>query len=317
MRDPPSASPVLPQEICDEIIDFAKDCSETMKLCTRVCRNWLPRARANLFYDFTFPPENQQEQLNDCNPDTIVEEIMLSIDNMNASPLTPSLFSLVRRLTINIEWMAWLLQVVPALSFQVSFKNLAHIRLCRPDNFSRLNPVSMEAKSLSGFLEQQQLSRLESFILDSDLFFPLMIDFFEMYHRVVASRANRLHTLAIHGVYNTIKFDDVDSDMARHIVKLPKMVHPPRLRILKLDAFQLRWAEHILSPLHLFDTSSLHTLIIVGCSPSNLKDSESLRCIFGQCGSLITSLLLEITYISMFFVHFIAVPYQLIYSGND
>ncbi|KAF5367419.1 hypothetical protein D9758_003617 [Tetrapyrgos nigripes] len=97
-----SAKPfaVFPPEIRDEIIDRVLD-TVTIKSCTLVCHDWLPRARTNLFRNFTFPPnarsEPQQKDLSEYK-----EKLELLAEDMASSSISPPYSRIVRILTVRL-----------------------------------------------------------------------------------------------------------------------------------------------------------------------------------------------------------------------
>ncbi|KAK7442706.1 hypothetical protein VKT23_015952 [Stygiomarasmius scandens] len=183
----PSMFPIFAQEIFDEIMDHTTDCSQTLKICSLVCRSWLPRARTHLFHDFTFPPKNPEEGVDYM--DEIQKALQLLVDDMNNSTLVPPLSRIVRRLRISrTEW--WdcdntYLQVLPhAFLAQLPFKNLTHIRV----HGAKIDRDGSEA--FCNLLEKQHL--LESLVFD-DIFSAS--NYFEIY-RTVARDGSRLHTFS-------------------------------------------------------------------------------------------------------------------------
>ncbi|KAK7442711.1 hypothetical protein VKT23_015957 [Stygiomarasmius scandens] len=286
-------SPILrlPQEIYDEILDRAKGCLQTMKSCTLVCRDWLPRARTYLFYDFTFPPRSYLDlaQLEGC-PEEAMEELQVLIDDMNASTLAPSLSAIVRRLCIYTEWLISISRY-PTLFSQLPFKCLTHFRVRafnqRPYDRGGywFHGYTVDAKPLSQFLAQQPL--LEHLFFEHLIYFTARIGFFELLHNT-ASSAAKLHTLCIDGVFCMMNsLNELDQG---HIEKLvasfPIIKNPPPLRVLKFSPGSFL-AEHLA---HFFDISSLHTLVITSVNLASLRD---LMLVHGRW--TITSLVMNIT----------------------
>ncbi|KAK7442787.1 hypothetical protein VKT23_016032 [Stygiomarasmius scandens] len=277
--------PVLPQEICDEIMDLAKDCSQVMKACTLVCRDWLPRARTHLFHDFTFPPDSEV-QLKVYSDEIMRERLWPFIRGMNASTLTPSLFTIVCRLRFSREWLTGISIKVPKLFSRLPFQNLTHFRLYDSAPLGQCDYI-VDAESLTNFLARQ--SSLQSLIFGDNIYFSSDYEFHKMCYRIAQS-AN-LHTLCIDGIHCLA---DRRVFQAQHLAaSLPVIKSPPSLRIIKYSRDQVDTIKHFLD-LHSFDASSLDKVVVTHCLLADV--AYSLWRIFKYCASTVTYLTLEISY---------------------
>lgn len=141
-----SSHGVLPIELIEEIIDHLADSNQSLRSCSLVCKQWLPRSRAWIYHSLSTCPTL---------PTYISEPFLEATHNIQSSP---HLLSLVKKIKVDCCH-------VPELT-RITFNtlNLAHLSrlwLCRND-FARFGLDISLTRTLS--------SSLDTLIIDRTVF---------------------------------------------------------------------------------------------------------------------------------------------------
>ncbi|KAF5367528.1 hypothetical protein D9758_003605 [Tetrapyrgos nigripes] len=279
-----SFSTKLPCEIIDEIIDQVHDTGNNvdMKNCALVCRDWLPRARTNLFRNFNFPRRIPWSWQTDSA--RFRDSLASLAEDIKSSPLKPPYSSVVRNLIIRAPLLITPPSHAEPLLPQLPFNNLRSLDLSSPANVFDLT-------SIHSLLENNP--HLENLSLRS---FECSLNHFLRFCSMIAAGHTSLSSLKV-GYFTTRAPDPTNSwdlplDTALS-TSTPVAEHPPCLRSLSVDtSFNPRkdletWMEPFFTMhQHFFNLSSLRCLTL----PSNVPSNHPL--IFQRCGPSLTHLVL-------------------------
>ncbi|KAF5337899.1 hypothetical protein D9758_013095 [Tetrapyrgos nigripes] len=264
----------FPPEIRDEIIDRVLDTGST-KSCTLVCHDWLPRARRNLFRNFTFPPNAQFEP----RPEDLSEykeKLELLAEDMTSSSLSPPYSRIVRILTLRL----------PTLIYP---KNFAFNTLISQLPFTNLQSLDFSSRTLhsTSLLHLLEKNPLESLALRSHISSDHLL---RLLSRIAAGQPS-LQSLELHIIPRPSSPDPTNTwDSPFDASSTPLSLHPPRLQSLSVTTFifptvvhRETWVEPFFTmPEHFFDLSSLCCLTLKTHVP------QRYPIILQQCGPAVT-----------------------------
>ena len=108
--------PKLPPELCDSVVDHLHDDKPTLKVCTLVCKAWLPSSTIHLFSSFSWPPCHHVWET----------RVLTSADDFDCRCGTEK---------SNFEHLLMLLTVTPRVTSAVSCLRLSSLRLSQPPFF--------------------------------------------------------------------------------------------------------------------------------------------------------------------------------------
>ncbi|KAF5362591.1 hypothetical protein D9758_009599 [Tetrapyrgos nigripes] len=155
---------MLPSELTDAVIDCLQDYPSDLKTCSLVCHDWLPRARTNLFHDFTFPPHNSTLSSDPDSKKTkmavkaVVDVMTNMIDLATKFDLGSPIPALVKNLTVDGRGSRVLLDIYnTGFLSQLPFTGLLHISIYHCDSETYAYTPSqrcLQRKSLEGLLEK-------------------------------------------------------------------------------------------------------------------------------------------------------------------
>ncbi|KAF5355460.1 hypothetical protein D9758_006298 [Tetrapyrgos nigripes] len=262
----------LPQEIIDTIIDTVSD-STTLKACTLVRHDWLPRARQNLFCELSFPPATLRgEERWRSDYEEVLRSVVMDVAHSN---IKPPLSAAVRRLKLHFTDTSSELGFLEITS-QLPFKNLHAIELLDSDLY-RFEDHDQDAL----FLFLRENPSLKELRLDGVNSEPKK--FLHFFSRLAGLQL-QLRSLYLNDFFGY--HDDYHEPESTFLHSLPLLSNPPALQTLALHDVSRTEADIFVIPLlttpsRFFDLSCLQSLEF------KFPFIESDEAILKMCGATV------------------------------
>jgi len=271
-----SSSSVLPQETVEDIIDCVS--YDTLKACTQICRNWLPRSRARLFHNFTFPPPKfrPSNRLSEDEYAQVLHSLICDIQNSK-------IWDIVHDLTLTFS-----------TSQEARTRIFYERNFCSELAFTALRTIFIQGcwgyhKNITEFIctISERNHDLQSLTLDRVTFGSAM-EFFQTFYRISNASPN-LQFLSL----GDIKLDVSCAVSVAILEAFPAARNPPHLKILRPGCLSTGVTSTAVDVLfessHLFQMSSLHTLLFTECN-----ELQTHGRIVEKWGSSVTCLKLDV-----------------------